>query len=768
MHRESSAPLASSQVGPELADGWFVLLILAVAVYSVTISIIDAKWVSHSIILLASPVVGLLLGVFVAKVPRIPQSILHLTACLLGHWLAVLLTSFFAFHVSWLLVLVSLRAVITGGLGDIGIPNGQEMIFFFYLCFLCFFLGYFGSWLVYRARLPWLVAFVYTSIMLVNLNYVKQDLTLLLIVLLCSLLLLVARVHLTTQVMQWKRDGLRTDSAWLRGISSRCMQVASLLTLIILLLSPLLPMVEQPQSGIIFWNDLTNAWNNVLTGHVSLQNPGSIIQDYQPPTDFFGDQLMITGNVHLPTGQVLTYTSSDGPQYLEGFTYNRFDGHTWTSSIDATSSSAIGANQTLPQDVTRPDYTQVNTTITMTHPPQESKNYIFGPAQPTMFDVATVVYGDGTASAWTQTSPLVTSEQYHVVSEVQPTDPKQYANIPLPSDDIQTWTSDTNYSSVVSSYLGVPNDLSPKVLQTLNKWTGGIHDAYSALKAVETHLSDPNSFTYSVNNAPVPVNVDAVDWILQTHKGYCTYYATAMSIMGRMLGIPTRVVSGFSQGHYDKQHKIWVVNGDDAHSWVQAYLPNFGWVSFDPTPGFAPTQVQTNPTAQPTATKAPVHPVATTPPANKKPVTPPSPTIKGGSLFNSSTNTPLLLTFSMTTLVLSILFLLAAIGSYWWRTLFANSSFVTGMFWRLCYVARFIGIAPKTWQTPYEYSQVLSKHVPEQAGLLYHLTHLFVRERYGPPQQAPHPLEIEAAQKLWPGFWRMFGQMLLRRIKRNP
>ena len=760
-----------AQAEPETADGWFVLLILAVAVYSVTVSIIDANWVSHSMVLLASPLVGLLLGVFVAKVPRIPQSILHLTACLLGHWLAVLLTSVFAFHVSWLAVLVSLRAVITGGLGDIGIPNGQEMIFFFYLCFLCFFLGYFGSWLVYRARLPWLVAFVYTSIMLVNLNYVRQNLLPVFIVLLCSLLLLIARVHLTSQVMQWKRDGLRTDGAWLRAISGRCMQVASLLTLIVLVLSPILPMVTQPQSGVVFWNDVTNAWNNVLGGHVSLQNPGSIIQDYQPPADFFGNQLMITGSVRLPTGQVLTYTSSNGPQYLEGFTYNQFDGHTWTSSIDGdngANTQMATANQQLQQDVAGINYTQVNTTVTLTHPPQETKNYIFGPAQPLMFDVATVIYGDGTASAWTQASPLVTSEQYHVVSAVAPTDPKQYANIPLPLGSRGAfWENDPNFAQVSASYLHIPGDLSPRVEQTLQSWTGNSGDAYDALKSIEAHLSDTTNFTYSVDNTPVPVNVDAVDWILQTHKGYCTYYATAMSIMGRMLGIPTRIVSGFSQGHYDRQHKVWIVNGNDAHSWVQAYLPNFGWISFDPTPGFAPTQLKSNPTTPPTATKAPVHPVPTTPPASKKPVTPPKSTTSNKGLLDSPRNATLLMAFSMTTLLLSLLFLLVAIGSYWWRTLFANSPFVTGMFWRLCYVARFIGIAPRKWQTPYEYSQELSKYVPEQAGLVFHLTHLFVRERYGPPHQAPHPQEIEAAQKLWPGYWHIFGQMLLQRFRRR-
>src|SRR5205807_4637442 len=71
---------------------------------------------------------------------------------------------------------------------------------------------------------------------------------------------------------------------------------------------------------------------------------------------------------------------------------------------------------------------------------------------------------------------------------------------------------------------------------------------------------------YSLQNDPIPPNKDVVDWLLETHRGYCTYYASTMAIMGRLLGIPTRVVSGFSQGHFDQQRNIWAVDGSDARS----------------------------------------------------------------------------------------------------------------------------------------------------------------------------------------------------------
>jgi len=770
---------AQATIAP--AEGWFVLLLLAIAVYSVTLSVIAANWVDHSVVLLGSPIVGLLTGLAVAKTPRMPQSLLHLGACLLGHWLSVWLTSFIAFHVSWLVLLGGLRAVVTGGLGAATMPNGEEIIFFFYLSFLCFFLGYFGSWLIYRAHLPWLVAFVYCSIMLVNLNYVKQDLLLLFVVLLCALLLMIARTHLTAQIAQWRREGLHTDHSWMRSITARCMQVATVLTLAVILLSPALPIVDQSQSGKVFWDHLNNAWTNILNGHVSLQNPGSLVQAYQSPTNFFGDQLTIAGSVHLPTGEVLNYTSSTkGPQNLEGFTYNFFDGHTWSSTLNASGSHVYTANTPLPTDVTRTDTVQVQTTVTIVQPPQSTKQYIFGPAQPVAFDVDTALYTDGVSDGvtdgatvtWTQKSPLTVGEHYQVTSVVPPAvtqDSPYYKDVPLPADNTDFWSKNSNYAALQAAYTQTPKDLSPNEVATFKHWVNGATDSYTALRMLETHLSDQNLFTYSLDNATVPSNVDAVDWLLQTHQGYCTYYASAMSIMARQLGIPTRVVSGFSHGHFDARRKAWIVQGDDAHSWVQAYLPTYGWVSFDPTPGFAPTIVKSaKPTPPPTITPAPTKPVATLPPGKTPPPTHPKKTPPPPSKPSSfhPINTSLLIGLSMTILVLSLLFFIAALGRYWWRSLYENSTFIAGMYWRVCYLARFVGLGPKAWQTPYEYSSVLIRQVPQGESTFRRLTDLFVRDRWAAPHQVPYPNEVQDAEQLWPSIWQLMGKLFLRRIKK--
>lgn len=761
----------------EPQEGWLALLLLAVAVYCVVGAIVTAAWVDHSSVLLWSPLAGMLAGFVVAKTPRLPQALLHLAACLMGHWLSIWLTSIVAFHVDWLLLLGSLRSIIFGGgISQAIIPN-SDMIFFFYLAFLCFFLGYFGCWLVYRAHLPWLVALVYCSIMLVNLNsFTRQDLSYLVIILLGSLILLIARVQLTNQVLQWRREGLHTDRAWLRSMNWRCMQITSVLTLLALLLTVALPIQSQPASGQALWNNLDTAWNNIVSGHVNWKDLNSLTRSYQAPANFFGDQLTISGSVHLPMGEVLSYVSSGGPHYLEGFTYNLFDGHTWTSSVTTNASDiqSYGAKVPLKLDVLRNDYMQITTTVTIAQPPEGVKHYLFGPAQPSSFGVPTYVYGDGTSAAWAQQSQLVRGEKYQVTSMVPPSDAQTLSNVPLPNANLDYWNADANTATLFASYRQVPHDLSPTILATTKQWTQGATDTYSALKMLEAHLSDQNMFTYSVENAPIPNTVDVVDWLLQTRRGYCTYYASAMAVMARQLGIPTRVVNGFSYGHYDAQRKAWIAQGDDAHSWVQAYFPNWGWISFDPTPGFAPvttTQPQSTPT--PISTPPPTKPktkatppVKVTPPAkNQKPPMTPDPKVPA-STSSALISQDALMWFSLLVLLCSLLFFIGALATRWWRNLYANSTMVSGLFWRLCQVASWAGFSPRTSQTPYEYSSMLIRHFPQSGRSLWHLTELFVRDRWGDPRHVPHEHDEIDAQQHWLHLRKSLMQLMLKRVKR--
>src|SRR5256714_13972779 len=259
---------------------------------------------------------------------------------------------------------------------------------------------------------------------------------------------------------------------------------------------------------------------------------------------------------------------------------------------------------------------------------------------------------------------------YQLSSFIPTASAQDLSAVSLPQGNSNIWKGNGKYSTLEAYYLQVPADLSPQIWKTTQQWTRGAANAYDALRRLEAHLSDQTQFTYAVDNPPVPGNVDAVSWLLQTRQGYCTYYATAMTIMARQLGIPARIVNGFSHGHLDIQRKVWVVDGSDAHSWVQAYFPGFGWINFDPTPGYALNNGNNpRPTTSPVPTPQPTSP-------NPKKNTRPNSSLAGENPAapGAAAQESFLVSFSMIYLLCSILILLLSIARYWWRSFYVGRS----------------------------------------------------------------------------------------------
>jgi hypothetical protein len=254
-----------------------------------------------------------------------------------------------------------------------------------------------------------------------------------------------------------------------------------------------------------------------------------------------------------------------------------------------------------------------------------------------------------------------------------------------------------------------------------------------------------------------------------------------MAVMGRIIGVPTRIVNGFSHGHFDAKRNVWQVDGSDAHSWVQAYFPKYGWVSFDPTPGYSLDPQQSSPLSTPTP--AHVTPTPTLKPApNLTPqASPPAkdPGQQTPPKANTHKNIPpqtnaldlliqaVLPWLTFFVLLISVLCLLAALVARWWRNLYASSTFITAMFWRLCWIASRAGYSPQPWQTPYEYSSVLSAQLEQRPTPFWRLTELFVRDRWGPPHALLQADEEKDLEQQWPTLRNMFLQMLFKRGKKQ-
>ncbi|MDA0163583.1 transglutaminase-like domain-containing protein [Solirubrobacter ginsenosidimutans] len=97
-------------------------------------------------------------------------------------------------------------------------------------------------------------------------------------------------------------------------------------------------------------------------------------------------------------------------------------------------------------------------------------------------------------------------------------------------------------------------------------------------------------FTYS--EVPPRASSTLDGFLFDTKQGYCQQYSGAMALLLRMGGIPARVATGFSTGATDFKTGEYVVRDFDAHAWVEVYYPNWGWLTFDPTPADSPARSQ--------------------------------------------------------------------------------------------------------------------------------------------------------------------------------
>jgi hypothetical protein len=111
---------------------------------------------------------------------------------------------------------------------------------------------------------------------------------------------------------------------------------------------------------------------------------------------------------------------------------------------------------------------------------------------------------------------------------------------------------------------------------------------YAFVMSVRSYLSQVHGFSYTQN--PPRRQFPLESFLFADKEGYCQQFSGAMALLLRMGGIPARVASGFTSGTYDRNARRWIVADVDAHAWVEAWFPRYGWVRFDPTPATAPAR----------------------------------------------------------------------------------------------------------------------------------------------------------------------------------
>jgi transglutaminase-like putative cysteine protease len=160
-----------------------------------------------------------------------------------------------------------------------------------------------------------------------------------------------------------------------------------------------------------------------------------------------------------------------------------------------------------------------------------------------------------------------------------------YSSLP-PMNAAKLRAASTEYpKDIAGIYLQVPS-LDPRIPELARQVTNTARTPFDKASAIETFLR--TQFSYSLNLTGKPSEDPLAYFLFVSHAGHCEYYASAMAIMLRTLGIPSREVNGFLPGEYNDLGGDYVIRASDAHSWVEVYFPGSGWQVFDPTPAAAP------------------------------------------------------------------------------------------------------------------------------------------------------------------------------------
>ncbi len=154
-----------------------------------------------------------------------------------------------------------------------------------------------------------------------------------------------------------------------------------------------------------------------------------------------------------------------------------------------------------------------------------------------------------------------------------------FSNVAVPSTAALDADSSTAVAQV-RSYLQLP-PLADRIVALADSLAAGTVTTADKVRAVEQYLAP---FTYTLILPASQREATLEYFLFERRQGHCEYFSTAMAILLRAMGVPTRNVNGFLGGEWNAFGNFLNVTQNQAHSWVEVWYPRFGWVQYDPTP----------------------------------------------------------------------------------------------------------------------------------------------------------------------------------------
>jgi transglutaminase-like putative cysteine protease len=542
-----------------------VLAAAGLLVVQAPLSVSESAWVPNLEPLARLAIGGLLAG-YVIERTRILAPVGLLLGALLGFEV-----------VTWVYAQVTTGASTAERVNALGVRVGDwfdtvagggvsndPLVFALAMAALAWLLGMVTAWLVFRDNAPWLAIVFNGLALLMNLSYASTTLVGYVGSFAIASCLLLAAQHLANRTELWRRAQLNVS--W-RVVGNVLLGTAVAVGGLLSLAWALPGNVASPEVA-VSWNRVTSPWQG-FEGDFDRWFAALNGSERNARGLSFGRTLAPRGAFDLGDTPVLQ-VKADGPVYLRAATADRYAGQAITSSDIST--VTLGANADLmPQDA----LPQARGLFTAQVKVLASKTTVaFAPDTPLRFNLPVELdtRGDPNDVATVRLdTPVQQNQDYTVISAVSIA---TVQDLRAAGEDYPAW--------VRERYLQLPRNLPRRVVELAHTATNGAASDFDKAVALEGFLRD--NFTYTTHVPTVPPDQDWVDYFLfQSKQGYCDYFATAMVVMLRGEGVPARVASGFAPGDFDPATGLSIVRENHAHSWVEAYFPRYGWITFEPS-----------------------------------------------------------------------------------------------------------------------------------------------------------------------------------------
>jgi transglutaminase-like putative cysteine protease len=561
-------------------ERWLNLVLLLVALLAMSDSLERANWVDEMPSLTAAALFGLATGWVLAQLP-LRAWLLQIVGIAIGlGWVFAIVMANMELadpllgtgvQQRWSELWLRLRdwgtALVEGGVSSDPLP------FVLMLVFATWAVAYLAAWAVVRWRNAWVALIPPGFVLLTNISYLPGQPSLQFVVFLFASVLLVLQLHFAKALHRWREERI----AWPDLMSMEVAFAGVWIALALIIGAWLIPTANN-------WGPVADTWNRAVDP-ITQRFEGlsrvfiGVSSKRDIPVHGLGEVLPLQGDISFSSEPLMEVTS-DEPGNLRGATYDEYTGAGWVNSgvtkqplLGTTIEAAEFGTPLSQAQLRRP----VRIDVTVLGDVPDRRLLSFG--DPLATDVpADLLYGASPLDlvGIVPDDRLEVGSTYTVVGAVS-------------GASVDTLlASDTDYPDAIAErYLPLPDDLPPEVGELAESIAGGQHP-YIAARAIEDYLRQ--NYPFSTETADPPPLHDAVDYFLfDAQAGYFDHHATAMAVMLRTLGIPTRMAAGFvlDEESYDDTTKSYTLSEENAWAWPEVYFNGLGWVEFNPTPGRA-------------------------------------------------------------------------------------------------------------------------------------------------------------------------------------